>query len=198
MRAQEQDREEIAQARARWENDQRKIPAAKLVFIDETGTSTQMSRRYGRCAKKRRLIGKAPWGQWKTTTFVAALRSKGLTAPMVLDGPLNGESFRAWVQQSLLPTLRPGDVVVMDNLAAHKVDGIHQAIESCGAELFYLPPYSPDLNPIEFFSKLKSLLRKAAARTVRSLAPYGKPLDIVLYLGNVVKNGVTQPKSCPT
>jgi len=101
MRAQEQDREEIAQARARWENDQRKIPAAKLVFIDETGTSTQMSRRYGRCAKKRRLIGKAPWGQWKTTTFVAALRSKGLTAVMVLDGPLNGESFRAWVRQSL-------------------------------------------------------------------------------------------------
>jgi hypothetical protein len=87
MRAQEQDREEIAQARARWENDQRKIPAEKLVFIDETGTSTQMSRRYGRCAKKRRLIGKAPCGQWKTTTFVAALRSKGLTAPMVLDGP---------------------------------------------------------------------------------------------------------------
>jgi transposase len=170
MRAQEQDREEIAQARARWENDQRKIPAAKLVFIDETGTSTQMSRRYGRCAKKRRLIGKAPWGQWKTTTFVAALRSKGLTAVMVLDGPLNGESFRAWVQQFLLPTLRPGDVVVMDNLPAHKVTGIRQMIESCGAKLFYLPPYSPDLNPIEFaFSKLKSLLRKAAARTVHSL-----------------------------
>jgi len=115
MCAQEQDREEIAQARARWENDQRKIPAGKLVFIDETGTNTQMSRRYGRCAKKQRLIGKAPWGQWKTTTFVAALRSKGLTAPRVLDGPLNGESFRAWVRQCLLPTLRPGDGVVMDN-----------------------------------------------------------------------------------
>ena len=129
-----------------------------------------MSRRYGRCTKKRRLIGKVPCGHWKVTTFVAALRSKGLTAPMVLDGPLNGESFRAWVRQCLLPTLRPGDVVVMDNLAAHKVSGIRQAIESCGAELFYLPPYSPDLNPIEFaFSKLKSLLRKAAARTVRSL-----------------------------
>ena len=109
-----------------------------------------MSRRYGRCTKKRRLIGKVPCGHWKVTTFVAALRSKGLTAPMVLDGPLNGESFRAWVQQSLLPTLRPADVVVMDNLAAHKVDGIRQAIESSGAKLFYLPPYSPDLNPIEF------------------------------------------------
>ena len=170
MRAQEQDREEIAQARARWENDQKKIPAGKLVFIDETGTSTQMSRRYGRCAKKQRLIGKAPWGQWKTTTFIAALRSKALTAPRVLDGALNGESFRAWVQQCLLPTLRPGDGVVMDNLAAHKVSGIGQAIESSGAKLFYLPPYSPDLNPIEFaFSKLKNLLRKAAARTVRSL-----------------------------
>ena len=138
------------------------------MFIDETGTNTQMSRRYGRCAKKRRLIGKAPWGQWKTTTFVAALRSKGLTAPMVLDGPINGESFRAWVQQSLLPTLRPSDVVVMDNLAAHKVSGIRQAIESSGAKLFYLPPYSPDLNPFAF-SKLKSLLRKAVARTMRSL-----------------------------
>lgn len=170
MRAQEQDREEIAQARAHWENYQKKIPAARLVFIDETGTSTQMSRRDGRCAKKRRLIGKAPCGHWKTTTFVAALRSRGLTAPMVLDGPMNGESFRAWVQQSLLPTLKPGDVVVMDNLPAHKVTGIRQTIESSGAKLFYLPPYSPDLNPIEFaFSKLKCLLRKAAARTVRSL-----------------------------
>jgi len=116
MRAQEQDREKIAQVRARWENDQKKILAGKLVFIDETGTSTQMSRRDGRCAKKRRLIGKAPWGQWKMTTFIAALRSKGLTAAMVLDGPLNGESFRAWVQQFLLPTLRPGDVVVMDKI----------------------------------------------------------------------------------
>jgi len=113
MRAQEQDREEIAQASAGWENDQKKIPAGKLVFIDETSTSTQMSRGYGRCAKKQRLIGKAPWGQWKTTTFVAALRSKTLTASMVLDGPLNGESFRAWVRQCLLPTLRPGDVVIM-------------------------------------------------------------------------------------
>jgi len=139
MRAQEQDREEIAQARAHWENDQKKIPAARLVFIDETGTSTQMSRRYGQCAKKRRLIGKALCGHWKTTAFVAALRSRGLTAPMVLDGPINGESFRAWVQQSLLPTLRPGDVVVMDNLAAHKVTGMRQTIESSGAKLSYLP-----------------------------------------------------------
>jgi transposase len=156
--------------RAHWDNDQRKIPAEKLVFIDETGTSIQMSRRYGRCAKKRRLINKAPRGHWKTTTFVAALRSRGLTAPRVLDGPINGESFRAWVQQFLLPTLRLGDVVVMNNLPAHQVTGICQTIESCGAKRFYLPPYSPELNPIEFaFSKLKSLLRKAAARTVHSL-----------------------------
>jgi len=120
--------------------------------------------------KNRQLIDKAPHGHWKTTTFIAALRPTGLTAPRVLDGPINGESFRAWVQQCLLPTLRPGDVVVMDNLAAHKVSGIRQAIESSGAKLFYLPPYSPDPNPIEFaFSKLKSLLRKVAARTVRSL-----------------------------
>ena len=156
--------------RANWGNPEAKIPAAKLVFIDETGATTPMSRRDGRGAKNRRLIDKAPRGHWKTTTFVAALRPTGLTAPMVLDGPINGESFRAWVQQFLLPTLRPGDVVVMDNLPAHKVTGIRQMIESCGAKLFYLPPYSPDLNPIEFaFSKLKSLLRKAAARTVHSL-----------------------------
>jgi transposase len=116
------------------------------------------------------LIDKAPRGHWKITTFVAALRSAGLTAPMVLDGPINGESFRAWVQQFLLPTLKPGDVVVMDNLPAHQVTGIQQTIESCGAKLFYLPPYSPDLNPIEFaFSKLKCLLCKAAARTVHTL-----------------------------
>jgi len=129
-----------------------------------------MSRRYGRCTKKRRLIDQAPCGHWKTTIFVAALRSAGLTAPRVLDGPINGESFRAWVQQFLLPTLRPGDVVVMDNLPAHQVTGIRQTIESCRAKLFYRPPYSADLNPIEFaFSKLKCLLRKAAASTVHSL-----------------------------
>ena len=129
-----------------------------------------MARRYGRCPRGERLLSSAPWGHWKTTTFVAALRVGEVTAPCVLDGPMDGESFRAYVEQCLVPTLRQGDIVVMDNLASHKVAGIKQAIEGAGAELRYLPPYSPDLNPIEqFFAKLKALLRKAAARTLEAL-----------------------------
>ena len=111
-----------------------------------------------------------PHGHWKTTTFVAGLRQHGITAPLVVDGPMNGEIFRAYVEQMLAPALAPGDIVVMDNLASHKVSGIREAIEARGATLFYLPPYSPDLNPIEqLFAKLKALLRKAAARTVEAL-----------------------------
>ena len=111
-----------------------------------------------------------PWGHWKTTTFVAALRLGEIAAPCVLDGPMDGDSFRAYVEQFVVPILRPGDIVVMDNLASHKVAGIREAIEAAGAELRYLPPYSPDFNPIEqFFAKLKALLRKAAARTVDAL-----------------------------
>ena len=142
----------------------------RLVFIDETGASTKMTRLYGRCARGQRLVCAVPHGHWKTTTFVGALRHDGLTAPCVFDGPMNGETFRAWVEQFLVPTLKPGDIVVMDNLASHKVVGVRQAIEAAGAALRYLPPYSPDLNPIEqFFAKLKSLLRKAAARTLETL-----------------------------
>jgi transposase len=139
----------------------------RLIFIDETGAATDMARRCGRCPRGQRLLASVPWGHWKTTTFVAALRVDGIAAPCVFDGPMDGPSFRAYIEQFVAPILRPGDVVVMDNLPSHKVAGIRQAIEAAGAELRYLPPYSPDLNPIEqFFAKLKALLRKAAARTI--------------------------------
>lgn len=129
-----------------------------------------MARRYGRCPRGERLLSPVPWGHWKTTTFVAGLRIGDIVAPCVLDGPMDGASFQAYVEQLLVPVLRPGDIVVMDNLASHKVAGIRDAIEATGAELRYLPPYSPDLNPIEqLFAKLKALLRKAAARTLDAL-----------------------------
>jgi transposase len=129
-----------------------------------------MARLRGRSERGKRLIAKVPHGHWKTTTFVAALRSDGLTAPMVVDGAITGEIFLSYVRNQLVPTLCPGDIVVMDNLAAHKVTGVREAIESAGANVAYLPPYSPDFNPIELlFSKLKSLLRRDAARTVPEL-----------------------------
>jgi transposase len=144
-------------------------PAA-FVFIDETGASTNMVQRYGRSARGERLVDAAPHGHWRTTTFVAGLRSSGIIAPLVLDGPMTGEAFRAYVEQFLTPALSPGDVVVMDNLGAHKVAGVAEAIAAVGASILYLPPYSPDLNPIEqVFAKLKGLLRKAAARTRETL-----------------------------
>lgn len=124
----------------------------------------------GWALKGERLVDYAPHGHWKTTTFLAALRHDALTAPAVFDGPINGASFLAWVEQLLVPTLRKGDVVVMDNLGSHKVSGVREAIEAAGATILYLPPYSPDLNPIEqVFSKLKTLLRKTATRTVDAL-----------------------------
>jgi transposase len=143
---------------------------ASFVFIDETGVTTNMVRRYGWGPKGDRLVDAAPYGHWRATTFVAGLRSTGLIAPLVLDGPMNGTAFRAYVVQFLAPTLSPGDVVVMDNLAAHKVAGVREAIAAAGASILYLPPYSPDLNPIEqMFAKLKALLRKASARTRETL-----------------------------
>ena len=124
----------------------------------------------GRAPRGKRCPGRAPCGHWRTTTFVCALRQTGLSAPCVLDGPINGETFVAWVEQMLAPELRPGDIVIMDNLGSHKVCGVRQAIESAGAAVRYLPPYSPDMNPIEqVFAKLKGLLRRTAARTVESL-----------------------------
>jgi transposase len=152
---------------------------ARFVFLDETGTSTNMVRRYGRCPRGERLVDATPWGHWKITTFVAGLRASGLIAPMVLDGPMTGEVFRAYVEQVLVPELSSGDVVVLDNLAAHKVAGIREMIQAAGASLLYLPPYSPDLNPIEqVFAKLKALLRKAAGRTKEALwTTIGELLD---------------------
>jgi transposase len=138
-----------------------------LVFIDETWATTNMTRRCGRAPRGQRLVAAVPHGHWKTSTFVAGLRTSGLTAPLVVDGAMNGDIFRAYVEQVLAPTLKPGDIVILDNLASHKVAGVREAIEACGAALVYLPPYSPDLNPIEqAFAKLKALLRKLAARTV--------------------------------
>jgi len=129
-----------------------------------------MTRRYGLAPRGQRLVAPVPHGHWKTSTFLAALRHDGLTAPCVLDGAINGAVFLAYIEQFLVPTLRPGDIVVMDNLGSHKVAGVREAIEACGAELRYLPPYSPDLNPIEqVFSKLKGGLRTVAARTVDTL-----------------------------
>jgi transposase len=138
-----------------------------------------MTRRYGRAARGERLIGTVPYGHWKTTTFVAALRVGGLMAPLVIDGALNGDLFVAYVRQVLAPTLRPGDVVIMDNLSSHKRVQVRQAIEAAGGVLRYLPPYSPDLNPIELaFAKLKALLRKAGKRSVAELWDFlGQSLD---------------------
>jgi transposase len=146
------------------------LESTRLVFIDETGTNTAMARLRGRCRRGRRLIARVPHGHWKTTTFVAGLRCDGIAAPLVVDMPMNGAIFCAYVEQCLVPILRPGDIVIMDNLASHKVKGVREAIEAAEASLIYLPPYSPDLNPIEqAFAKLKALLRKAAERSVPAL-----------------------------
>jgi transposase len=170
VRAAEQDRPDVAAARVAWARDQAKLDPDRLVFIDETGASTNLARLRGRAPRGQRLVGKIPHGHWKTTTFVAGLRATALTAPGVIDGPMNGDTFLAYVEQILAPSLKPGDIVVMDNLSAHKVAGVRQAIEAAGARLLYLPPYSPDFNPIEqLFAKLKALLRKAAERSVDGL-----------------------------
>ena len=151
----------------------------RLVFIDETWASTNMARTRGRAPRGERLRAAIPHGHWKTTTFVAGLRNSGMVAPMVLDGPINGLAFQAYVDQVLVPDLRPGDVVVMDNLSSHKRPGIRASIEAAGASLLYLPPYSPDFNPIEnAFAKLKAMLRKAAERTIDGLwSAIGKIID---------------------
>jgi transposase len=170
LHAAEQDRPDVAAARKAWFKMQAKFDPRKLVFIDETAASTNMTRRYGRGTRGERLVCKVPHGHWKTSTFVAALRHNRVTAPFLLDGPMNGTTFLVYVEDVLAPTLKRGDIVIMDNVGVHKVAGVREAIDARGATLLYLPPYSPDLNPIEqFFSKLKSLLRKAAARTIDSL-----------------------------
>ena len=157
-------------ARREWIENQPKLDVKKLVFLDGTGTSTNMTRTRGRALKGERCVASAPHGHWKTTTFIAGLRVNEITAPMVLDGPMNGPTFLAYIEQFLCPTLTSGDIVIADNLPSHKIVGARQAIEARGVKLYFLPPYSPDLNPIEkLFAKLKALLRKAAHRTVDAL-----------------------------
>lgn len=182
----------MARHRQQWRVWQRYMDPARFVFLDETGATTNMIRRYGRAPKGVRLVDAVPFGHWKTTTFVAGLRQSGIVAPLVLDGPMTGAAFRAYVEQMLAPGLEPGDVVVMDNLPAHKVAGVREAIRAVDASILYLPPYSPDLNPIEqFFAKLKALLRKAAARTkealwitIGGLLDQCSPTECVNYLAN--------------
>jgi len=159
----------VARRRA-WFAAQPDFDPQRLVFIDETGASTKLARLRGRALKGQRCRAAVPHGHWKTTTFTGALRVDGMTAPMVLDGPMNRIAFQAYIEQVLVPTLHRGDTVIMDNLPAHKGAEVRWAIEAAGATLRYLPPYSPDFNPIEnAFSKLKAILRKAAARTIENL-----------------------------
>ena len=168
--AAEQERPDVALRRQAWFEARPALDPEKLIFIDETGASTKMARLRGRAKRGERCRAAVPHGHWKTTTFTAGLRLASLSAPMLLDGPMDGDAFRAYVTQVLAPELTPGDIVVMDNLPAHKVTGVRHAIEAAGATLLYLPPYSPDFNPIEMaFAKLKAILRQAAARTVDDL-----------------------------
>jgi transposase len=156
--------------REAWFAGQLDLDPKRLVFVDETGATTKMARLRGRAPRGERCRAAIPHGHWKTTTFVAGLRLGGMTAPMVLDGPMNGPAFLAYVEQVLVPTLRPEDVVIMDNLAPHKSAAVRMAIEAAGARLLLLPPYSPDFNPIEnAFAKLKALLRARAERTIGAL-----------------------------
>jgi transposase len=162
----EQLRPSIARRREQWKKYQGRLDPARLVFIDETWAKTNMAPLRGWAPVGQRLHAKVPYGHWRTMTFLAALRCDRIDAPCVLDQPVNGQSFTDYVEQCLVPTLSPGDVVIMDNLSSHKRPAVRKAIRSVGARLLFLPPYSPDLNPIELvFAKLKHLMRKAAERT---------------------------------
>ncbi len=188
----ERDRPDVARRRAQWIKYQDRVDPARLVFIDETWTRTNMAPLRGWAPRGSRLIGKVPDGRWRTMTFLAALRHDRITAPWLLEGPIDGESFATYVEKVLLPTLRHGDIVIMDNLGSHRGKIIRQLIRSAGAKLFLLPKYSPDLNPIEqVFAKLKHLLRKAAERTVEAtwkrsgeLLDHFKPDECGRYLQN--------------
>ena len=170
LRAAEQERPDVARKRARWQRYQSLIDPARLVFVDETWSKTNMTRTHGRAPRGQRLVARVPHGRWTTMTFLAALRCDRIAAPCVIDGPVNGEIFLAWVIQFLLPTLRRGDIVVLDNVGSHKGPAVRRAIRSVGAHLLFLPPYSPDLNPIEMvFAKLKKLLRKADERSIAAV-----------------------------
>lgn len=190
--ASEQDRPDIARKRKRWKAHQGEVDIQRLVFIDETWAKTNMTPLRGWAARGKRLSGHAPFGHWNTMTFVAALRHDGITAPWIIDGPINGSIFQTYVEQVLVPTLRKGDIVILDNLRSHKAPAIRNAIKTAGARLFFLPAYSPDLNPIEqVFAKLKHLLRKAAERSkeavwrrIGSLLDQFSPKECENYLRN--------------
>jgi transposase len=169
-RAAERDRPDVAQARRQWPQKLAGVDPDDLVFLDETGANTAMHRTHGYAPRGERVVAKAPLGGWQAVTFVGGLTAGGLVAPWALEGAMTGEWFLAYVEQVLVPALRPGMVVVMDNLPCHKVQGIEAAIQAAGCRLEYLPPYSPDLNPIEnAFSKLERGLRDWAARTVEGV-----------------------------
>ena len=170
MIACERERGDVALARWLWHRGQREIEPARLVFLDETGTATNMAPRYGWGRSSERVVGRAPCGRWESTTFVAGLTETGFIAPLVLNGSMNATVFEAWIEQSLIPALPERAVVVMDNLSSHKGRRVRELLEAAGAETLYLPPYSPDLNPIEMaFAKLKHLLRAARCRTSETL-----------------------------
>jgi transposase len=168
----------VARRRQQWMAYQDRIDPARLVFIDETWTKTNMAPLRGWAPRGQRLPAKVPHGRWTTMTFLAALRHDRVEAPWLIDGPINGDSFRLYIDKVLIPTLKPGDIVVMDNLGSHKSSAVRRALRSVGAKLFFLPKYSPDLNPIEMlFSKLKHALRRAAKRTEQAV--YHAIVDIL-------------------
>ena len=180
LHAAEQDRADVARRRARWKAHQARLDPKRLVFIDETWAKTNMARLRGWCRRGDRLVEKAPYGHWRTMTVLAALRVDRIEAPCVIDRPINGASFLVYVERFLVPHLAPGDIVVLDNLGSHKRQAVRRAIRAAGAKLFFLPPYSPDLNPIEqVFAKLKHLLRQASERSVEATCQrLGQILDL--------------------
>ena len=178
----EQQREDVVEGRRQWAAAQLTIDPDRVVFLDETWAKTNLTRRYGRSPRGARLVARVPYGRWETTTFLGAMRSTGFVAPLCVEGAINGPLFLAWVQQHLVKSLRAGDIVVMDNLSSHKTPGVVTALEAVGAQVRYLPPYSPDLNPIELaFSKFKKLLRRRGPTNDRealgSLRPSARPVQ---------------------
>jgi transposase len=188
----EQDRPDVARRRQQWVKYQGRVDARSLVFLDETWTKTNMAPLRGWSPSGTRLKAKVPHGHWKTMTFLAALRHDRIEAPWLIDGPINGERFRLYLERVLLPTLKPGDILIMDNLGSHKGKAVRRMIRSAGARLIFLPKYSPDLNPIEqVFSKLKHELRSAAARSadtvcdaIGQILPTFSPQECANYFRN--------------
>ena len=170
MRAAEQDRPDVKAARKLWRSQQPDWDVRQLVFIDETGLNTKMARHYGRCPMGQRCASAIPHGHWQSSTFIAALRHDSIAAPFLVDGPVDADVFTAYLEQVLCPQLREGDTLILDNLSTHKISNVTRLLSVRGASVRYLPPYSPDLNPIELaFAKLKAHLRQAAARTLEDL-----------------------------